>query len=132
MRDRRLNLCAILALAAAACPGCIERALTVESDPPGAAVRLNGRAVGQTPMRVRFLHYGVYEVELRKEGYATIRVEADVLAPGYARFPLCLLTELLAPFVIRDERVLKYRLAPPAVADRAGLLERAARATEGR
>ena len=112
-----------LLVAAAASAGCIERALVIESDPAGAEVRLNGTLVGTTPVWVPFRHYGDYEIELRKEGFATLAVAEPVRAPFYARFPLCLFTELLWPGRIRDERYLSYTLEPPSSPDRAELLE---------
>jgi hypothetical protein len=117
--------CAV-ALAVAACAGCISRSILIESEPPGAQVRLNGTPVGETPVTVSFRHYGTYDVELRKDGFETLRTWESVPAPGYARFPLCLFTELLWPGRIRDDRYLSYKLARPVAPDRAGLLRRAA------
>ncbi len=113
---------------AVAFTGCIARSLVIESDPPGAELRLNGAAVGKTPVRVAFRHYGIYRIELRKDGFEPLVVEEPVLAPAYARFPLCLFTELLWPGRIRDERYVQYTLARPRAPDRAGLLRRAAEA----
>jgi hypothetical protein len=111
--------------------GCVSRALVIESDPPGAEVRLNGTPVGRTPAYVPFRHYGIYRVELSKEGFGTLLVEEPVLAPLYARFPACLLTELILPWRIRDERYLSYDLSPEVAPDREGLLKRAAAAESG-
>jgi hypothetical protein len=106
--------------------GCIAPTVTVESSPAGAEVRLNGRVVGTTPVTVPFRHYGVYRVELRKAGFETLETEEPVLAPLYARFPLCLFAELLWPGRIRDgDHFLTYELKEPRTPERAGLLERA-------
>ena len=120
-----MRSCAV-ALVVAACSGCISRSLLIESEPPGAQVRLNGTPVGETPVTVSFRHYGTYDVELRKDGFETLRTQEPVDAPVYARFPLCLFTELLWPGRIRDDRYLRYKLARPVAPDRAGLLRRAA------
>ena len=120
-----MRSCAV-ALVVAACSGCISRSLLIESEPPGAQVRLNGTPVGETPVTVSFRHYGIYDVELRKDGFETVRTVEPVTAPLYARFPLCLFTELLWPGRIRDDRYLSYKLARPVAPDRAGLLRRAA------
>ena len=112
-------------LAASVAAGCVERTLVIESDPPGAEVRLNGERVGTTPVHVPFRHYGVYDVEVRKEGFEPVREGARVPAPWWARFPLGVFTELLWPGRIRDVHFLTYALAPPAMPDRAKLLERA-------
>lgn len=114
-----------LAFVASATAGCVERTLVIESDPPGAEVRLNGARAGETPVRVAFRHYGVYDVEVRKEGFEPVREAEPVLAPWWARFPLDLFTELLWPGRIQDVRFLSYDLAPPSMPDRAELIERA-------
>jgi hypothetical protein len=128
----RALLAPVLALATLAVSGCIERALLIESEPPGAEVVLNGLPAGSTPVRVPFLHYGLYEVELRKEGFEALSVEEPVPAPWWARFPAGLFTEFLWPGRIRDERKLYYELGEPAMPDRTGLLERASAAAGGR
>ena len=79
-------------------------------------------------MTVSFRHYGVYDVEVRKEGFETLRSPEPVLAPPWARFPLCLFTELLWPGVIHDDRYLSYELAPPVTPAAGELLRRAAEA----
>ena len=114
-----------LALAASVAAGCVERTLIIETPPPGAEVRLNGARVGVTPVHVSFRHYGVYDVEVRKEGFETVREAEPVLAPWWGRFPLGVFSELFWPGRIRDVRFLKYDLAPPTMPDRAELLERA-------
>src|SRR5256885_12072026 len=43
--------------------------LTVESDPPGAAVYLDGRLSGFTPLAMTKLSSGDHRVRLQKEGY---------------------------------------------------------------
>ncbi len=50
------------------CTGCIERLITVSSQPPGALVYLNDEEVGRTPVTVPFRFYGVYDVRLEHEG----------------------------------------------------------------
>ena len=115
----------VAAIAVAVATGCIARTVTVESTPPGAEVRLNGQSVGRTPVTVPFRHYGVYRVEVRKSGFETLEVEEPLVAPVYARFPLCIFTELLWPARIRDDRYLSYELEKPRTPERTGLLERA-------
>ncbi len=43
--------------------------LRVESDPPGARVRVNGQAKGQTPLRLADLPFGAYEVRVEQKGF---------------------------------------------------------------
>jgi len=119
-----------VAFAASVAAGCVERTLVIESDPPGAEVRLNGARVGVTPVQVPCRHYGVYDVEVRKDGFETVREAEPVLAPWWGRFPLGVFSELLWPGRIRGVRFLKYDLAPPTMPERAGLLKRADAAAE--
>lgn len=92
--------------------GCgVERTLQVESDPQGALVHLNGEEAGRTPMRKTFLWYGTYDVQLRKEGYATRSTKAKVWAPWWQIPPVDFFAELL-PFRLRDKHRVSYRLQP--------------------
>jgi hypothetical protein len=52
--------------------GCVRRTISVTTTPPGAIVFLNDREIGRTPCDVEFLHYGVYDLRLRLEGYEPV------------------------------------------------------------
>jgi len=136
---------ALLAALLAVVPGggCVSRTLFISSDPAGAEVRLNGEpvgpagpdihgdvVVGRTPVAVAFRHYGMYSVELRAPGRETLLAELDLAPPLYARFPLCLFSELLWPGTIRDERRFTFVLRPSRAPGRAALLARAAEALD--
>src|SRR5438045_3252646 len=66
----------LLALSAALGAGCVRRTLAVRSDPPGALVYLNGVEVGRTPVQRDFVWYGTYDVQVRKDGYDTIKAHS--------------------------------------------------------
>lgn len=104
--------------------GCVQRTLTVRSDPPGALVYLNGREVGRTPVTRRFMWYGDYDVILRKEGYETLKTHSWVVAPIYQWPPIDLFAELLP---LKDRQVLTYTLQPASTqpADTQELVSRA-------
>ncbi|MGB7158578.1 MAG: PEGA domain-containing protein [Tepidisphaeraceae bacterium] len=89
--------------------GCVHRELTVESDPPGVLVHLNGQEFGRTPVTRDFTWYGTYDVELRKEGYETRQTTGKVIAPWWQWVPLDLFVELLP---LTDRRQLHYTLKP--------------------
>ena len=59
-------------------------ALRVESEPPGARVRVNGQAKGQTPLRLAELPFGAYEVRVEQKGYEaqTRAVSLDAGSPS--------------------------------------------------
>src|SRR5215208_5815255 len=90
--------------------GCVERTLTIDSDPPGALVYLNDQEVGRTPLRREFAWYGWYDVAVRKEGYRTVKASSPVIAPPWMWVPLDLVMELL-PFPVKDRHRLHYKLA---------------------
>ena len=102
----------LLPLLALCLSGCVQRALVVESDPPGAEVWIDGEPEGLTPVRVPFAHYGTREIVLSKGGFATVRDRHPFEPPWHERFPLDFLAENLWPGTLRDERYLAYALAP--------------------
>ena len=66
------------------CPlgiGCVQRTLTIHSEPPGALVFLNDEEVGRTPLTVPFTWYGVYDVRMEKDGYLPLWTTAEAKAP---------------------------------------------------
>jgi len=76
----------------------------------GALVYLNDQEVGRTPFTRNFIWYGTYDVEIRKEGFASIKTTAKVWAPWWQWVPFDLLTE---PLPLTDNHQLKYTLHPP-------------------
>lgn len=82
--QRRRHAAAALVIALAAITtGCHERTVRITSEPPGAAVWLNGVEIGATPAEASFDFHGVYEVELRKDGYQGIRAAKNANAPWH-------------------------------------------------
>lgn len=69
-------------------PGCIDRRLTITSDPPGAIVTLNEVEVGRTPLQTRFLWYGTYDVRLNLDGFEPLSTSRAAAAPIYEIPPL--------------------------------------------
>ncbi len=51
--------------------------VAVTSTPPGATVRLDGKELGVTPVKVRDIEPGVHGVEVRLDGYATTYKKVD-------------------------------------------------------
>jgi hypothetical protein len=123
--NTRIAAAGCIAMILAGTGGCVERILTVQTNPPGALVYLNGQEMGRTPVQRDFTWYGTYDLSVRKEGYQTIKTGAKVMPPIYEWIPLDLLFEVL-PIPLRDHHVLHYDLEPtPIVASPdTGLLER--------
>ncbi len=93
-------------------PGCVTRKLFIRSEPPGAEVILDGRLVGTTPYEEEFFSYGVRALELRLSGFERTFVEIDVWRPWWQVFPMSLVTDLIWPFEIVDDRTFSIPLMP--------------------
>ena len=104
--------------------GCVQRQLTVTTDPPGALVQLNGQEFGRTPVTRDFTWYGTYDVALRMDGYQTRKTTGKVIAPWWQWVPFDLFAELLP---LTDRRQLHYTMKPTTqeTADPQRMLERA-------
>jgi hypothetical protein len=91
--------------------GCVgvRRELTVESEPAGALVYLNGDEVGRTPLTKEFIYYGTYDVKLRKDGYEMLEDRPRVWAPFWQVPPLDLIGEALS---LTDRHRISYELTP--------------------
>jgi hypothetical protein len=123
---RNLCLLALIALIFTGTGGCIERILTIQTNPTGALVEANGQEFGRTPASRDFTWYGTYDITIRLEGYETLKTTGKVIVPFYEWIPLDLITELL-PFPFKDHHILNYTLtpSPPASEPSPGILQRA-------
>ena len=111
-------ICASLCLS-----GCVRRTLTITSDPPGALLWLNGREFGRTPLDVDFLYYGVYDVQLVKDGYEPLLTSGEADAPWWDGIPFDLFSEI-TPGDKRVHIAWHYTMQPRND-DPAALLQRA-------
>jgi hypothetical protein len=91
--------------------GCVERRMTIRSNPSNALVILDGQEVGFTPVSVPFNYYGVRQIKLVKDGYETKIINQHVTAPWYQKPGVDFVSEVLIPWRIRDER--DYGLSEP-------------------
>ncbi|HZM00997.1 MAG TPA: PEGA domain-containing protein [Planctomycetota bacterium] len=110
-RAARVALLLPLALALALC-GCVSRKLFLQSEPPGAAVFLDGRRVGTTPWEGDYESYGARRVELEKPGYARRIETIELDMPWWAWPGPDLVVELLLPWTVNDDRSFAFDLAP--------------------
>jgi hypothetical protein len=121
LTGKTAGLVAILLLAA----GCgSQRTLTINSEPSGALVYLNGEEIGRTPVKYDFESYGDYDVVLRKDGFETLKTHRDMKAPLSGIVPFDLFAEL---FGSKDIRQWTFDLAPakPGSDDAQALISRA-------
>jgi len=107
----RWMLMMLLAAGCAGATGCVERRMTVTTEPAGALVYMNGQEIGRTPVTHDFLWYGTYDVQVRKAGYETLSTETPVIAPWWQWPPFDLFAELI-PMRLTDHRKIHYTLDP--------------------
>ena len=92
--------------------GCVERRFLVESNPPGAAVLVNGEYKGTTPVSVPFTYYGKYDITLARDGYETATYPAVLRRPWFEFFPIDFFAENVYPLHLQDNIPLRYDLQP--------------------
>jgi hypothetical protein len=76
-------LAMLILLPAMSLAGCVQRSITITSKPDGALVHLNDEEVGRTPLTVPFTFYGVYQVQLERDGFQTLLTEQNTEAPWW-------------------------------------------------
>jgi hypothetical protein len=116
---------AAMALACLCLTGCVQRRLTIRSNPPGALVYVDNHEIGTTPVATDFIYYGTRQIRLVKDGYETLTVLQPVPTPWYQYFPIDFFAENVVPGEIRDERVLDFVLSPQVIVPGDQLLRRA-------
>ena len=123
MRGRIFSVIPITLCTALLAGGCVQRQLTVKSNPPGALLYLNGVEVGRTPVTRDFVWYGAYQVELREPGYQTLKTRGNVNPPWWQWVPIDFFAEFLP---LHDHQHLQFAMQPqdPQAGDPAGLLQR--------
>jgi hypothetical protein len=99
----------LIVTAAAWAGGCVDREMTITTNPPGARVFVSDVEVGTTPVTIPFTWYGDYDIQIRRDGYSTLKTHAMIGMPVYEIPPIDLLSEL-APWTYRDLRYLHYEL----------------------
>ncbi len=103
-----------LAASAGALSGCVERLVTVRSEPPQADVYVDDNYVGRTPCEVPYTWYGTRSLAVEKKGYRSVK-ELMVLRPPWWQIPpLDFVTDVVLPFTIRDRSEYSFTLAPEA------------------
>ena len=91
--------------------GCrTRRYLEITSSPPGAEVRLDDEAVGRTPVKVPFEHYGTRRITYYLAGYRSYSRRIRLKPPWHARFPIDIVTEVLVPLGLTDRRAVHQDL----------------------
>lgn len=111
------------AAAAMLLTGCVERTISITSEPAGALVFLNDEEVGRTPLTVPFTFYGTYDVRLEKEGYQALWTKQKANGPWWEAPGPDLFAEAIPG--ARSELKWNYQLVKLPEDDRESLLQRA-------
>jgi hypothetical protein len=102
--------------------GCVERQLTINTEPRGAMVVLNDEEIGISPVTVSFEWYGDYDVRISKEGFETLKTHRKLKAPWYDYFPFDFFAQIVSPKRIVDSYEWTFTLAPQTQPDRDELI----------
>lgn len=103
--------------------GCVERELTIRSEPPGAMVYLDEEPMGYTPVTFPFYFYGYRTLKLQKSGFRTYEKVRHVKPPWW-QWPVISIFADLQPFPLNDEQSFDVALEPIGEIPRAAILER--------
>jgi len=105
--------------------GCVERQLTINTDPQQAVVTLNDEEIGVSPVTVSFNWYGDYNVRVTKQGYETLKTHRKLKAPWYDTFPFDFFAQVLWPQRTVDSYEWLFKLEPEKSPTREELIEQA-------
>ncbi len=103
--------------------GCVERRLTINTEPQGALVTLNDEEIGISPVTVSFEWYGDYNVAIRKEGFETLKTHRKREGPWYDKFPFDFFAQVLNSKRIVDSYEWTFELAPQEEPTREELIQ---------
>ncbi len=104
--------------------GCVHRRLTINSNPAGALVRIDGEDIGYTPASIDYTWPGTREVQLLKDGYETQTQLIEINPPWYQRFPLDFISDNFLGTHIRDHRRFDLQMQPKRPEPINNLIER--------
>jgi len=112
VRHNSLILLAVSLSASLLLGGCVERRLTINTEPQGALVILNDEEIGESPVTVNFNWYGDYWVRISKQGYETLDTHRELKGPWYDHFPFDFFAQIATPERIVDSYEWTFELSP--------------------
>ena len=125
VKSKLLSLVVLCVLTALFVSGCVERQLTINTQPAGAMVVLNDEEIGESPVTVSFEWYGDYNVRVSKEGFETLQTHRDLKGPWYDKFPFDLFAGIFNPNRIVDSYEWTFELAAKKAPAREELIKSA-------
>ncbi len=126
MRKQNLSVPMVVSvIVAVILAGCVERRLTINTQPQGALVTLNDEEIGTSPVTVSFEWYGDYNVAIHKEGYQTLKTHRKLKGPWYDTFGFDFFAQIVNPNRIVDSYEWTFELAPKKEPTREELIQAA-------
>lgn len=122
------SLLALAAFSLSVClllTGCVERKLTINTQPQEALIVLNDEEIGTSPVTVNFNWYGDYCVRISKEGYETLNTHRELKGPWYDDFPFDFFAQIVNPDRIVDSYEWTFELSPKRQVSREELINNA-------
>ena len=116
---------AVLLVAFIFLSGCVERRLTILTEPAGALVTLNDEEIGRSPVTVTFQWYGDYNVRISEAGYETLVTHKKLERPLHDKFPFDFFAQFINPNKIVDSYEWSFKLEPKQHPDREELIQAA-------
>ena len=114
------SLCAFLLVS-----GCLERKLTINTEPQGALIILNDEEIGVSPVTASFEWYGDYNVRISKEGFETLKTHRELKGPWYDYFPFDFFAQIVNPEQIVDSYEWTFALTQQRQPSREELIQNA-------
>ena len=105
--------------------GCVERTITIRTDPPGALVTVNEMEKGRTPLTFPFTWYGRYRVLVEHPQYETLETSRAIPVPIYQWPGIDFVCEVLLPFKFHNHHDWAFTLAPRRTVPTDELIDRA-------
>jgi hypothetical protein len=124
MKTTQISLLILLAMFLAVA-GCVERKLTINTNPAGAQVFLNDEEIGVSPVTTSFSWYGDYNITIRKQGCETLQEHRKLQEPLHDNFPFDFLAQVLYPGRIVDAYEWSFDLKPQKEVGRRELIQAA-------
>lgn len=105
--------------------GCVRRRMTINSNPQGAMVYVDGHQIGKTPVSTDFTYYGTRNIRLELDNHQTLNVKQKITPPWYQFPPFDFFAETCTPADIKDNRIWTYDLQQKTEANDDQILDRA-------
>jgi hypothetical protein len=105
--------------------GCVERKLTINTNPAGAQVFLNDEEIGVSPVTTSFRWYGDYNITIRKQDCETLQAHRKLESPWFDYFPFDFVMQVLYPGRIVDSYEWSFDLKPQKDVGRQELIKAA-------